>query len=102
MVNSIHWEVHTRTFRGIFVPYFVEDGIPKRFDNLREANEALTGFLTRTGEEIARGERLPEHGYTREEFKIVCVIDAVAANEHLAHLPSLRKPLAVIEYRGKR
>jgi hypothetical protein len=73
------FEVQTRSVSGKAVSAiaeeFIEDGKPKRFRTLMEANEALRGYVSRTNYEISTGKRLPEHKCTASEFKLVPVIE---------------------------
>jgi hypothetical protein len=63
-------------------PYDPEDDIPPdRYETIADAQEAIDAFLSHIGNQIKAGEREPENGYHRDEFRIVPVSEADTIKE---------------------
>lgn len=72
------YEVQHHTFCDGWVNNWIvydedDTGTPETFETYAAARAALDEFFTDIADEIAAGQRAPEEGYDRSEFRIVRV-----------------------------
>lgn len=69
----MHYEIEQYTICDGWINTWTIDDRPEIFDTYEEAQKELDDFFTEIKEQIETGEREPDNGYSREDFRIIQV-----------------------------
>lgn len=75
--HNHRFEVHTYTICEGWINVWTIDDTPQRFATIDAAYEEINEFINEIVNEINSGERDPENGYEREDFRIFDTVSNV-------------------------